>query len=118
MPDPKVITPKIENRLLPAPKWASARRQQRFMVVALALLLGALLSILYRDRDFWFPGTEQASDAPLPDSEQASDTPQQATGASTAPATTWTAIAPTTAKSAKVRKAHVQRPVQASPIVV
>jgi len=35
------------------------------MVVALTLLLLALGFILYRDRDFWFPDTQQAEDQPL-----------------------------------------------------
>ena len=63
MADPK-STPRVEHRLLPAPKRSAARRQQTLMVVSLALLLGALGLILYRDRDFWFPDTEQAEDLP------------------------------------------------------
>jgi protein TonB len=63
MLDPVAIPQK--SRLLPAPKLSSARRQQKLMVIALALLLGALTSILYRDRDFWFPSTEQADGTPL-----------------------------------------------------
>jgi TonB family protein len=37
-------------------------QQQRMMVVALTLLLMALAFALYRDRDFWFPETQQAAD--------------------------------------------------------
>jgi len=37
-------------------------KQQRMMVVALTLLLMALAFALYRDRDFWFPETQQAAD--------------------------------------------------------
>ncbi|HYM79290.1 MAG TPA: TonB family protein [Candidatus Dormibacteraeota bacterium] len=35
------------------------------MVVALSLLLAALGFVLYRDRDFWFPETTDASNQPL-----------------------------------------------------
>src|SRR5215475_12812659 len=69
MPAPKPITRQDNDRLLPAPRVSSVRRQQRLMMVALALLVGALTSILYRDRDFWFPNTEQA--------EQTADSPLQ-----------------------------------------
>jgi TonB family protein len=37
-------------------------KQQRMMVVALTLLVMALAFALYRDRDFWFPDTQQAAD--------------------------------------------------------
>jgi TonB family protein len=37
-------------------------KQQRMMLVALTLLLAALAFALYRDRDFWFPDTQQAAD--------------------------------------------------------
>src|SRR6266496_2532665 len=40
------------------------RTQRRMMVVALSLLLVALGFVLYRDRDFWFPDTQQAEDQP------------------------------------------------------
>lgn len=39
-------------------------KQQRMMAVALALLLAALGFVLYRDRDFWFPDTQEAEDQP------------------------------------------------------
>ena len=34
------------------------------MVIALALLVAALAIVLYRDRDFWFPDTQEAEDQP------------------------------------------------------
>jgi periplasmic protein TonB len=37
-------------------------KQQRMMVIALALLIAALAFALYRDRDFWFPATQEAAD--------------------------------------------------------
>ena len=99
MLDPKPTNPGVEHHLLPAPNWSAARRQQRFMVVSFALLLGALGLILYRDRDFWFPNSEQAADAPL----------QQNPVASTPTAATPLAV-PGSSKSSKVRSqrlAHV-----------
>ena len=54
---------------LPAAQPSVAPRQHRLMLMALSLLLVALGLVLYRDRDFWFPNTEQA--------EQTADSPLQ-----------------------------------------
>jgi TonB family protein len=55
---------KTKRRLLADPR--SQRplepKQQRMMVIALALLIAALAFALYRDRDFWFPATQEAAD--------------------------------------------------------
>jgi protein TonB len=62
------LVPKT-HRLLPAAPPArdtEERKQRRMMVIALALLLVALGFVLYRDRDFWFPDTEQAEEQPQP----------------------------------------------------
>jgi TonB family protein len=56
-----------DNRNLPDGPQARnlhERTQRRMMVVALSLLLVALGFVLYRDRDFWFPDTQQAEDQP------------------------------------------------------
>ena len=62
---------KTKRRLLADPR--SHRplepKQQRMMVIALALLVAALAFALYRDRDFWFPATQEAAD-------QSQDPPQ------------------------------------------
>src|SRR5438445_2518842 len=53
------------HRYLPASSPAQAgqeRTQRRLMVVALTLLLLSLGFVLYRDRDFWFPDTQQAEE--------------------------------------------------------
>ena len=73
----KILVPKTEHALVPEslPRAPYDPRQRRLMVVALALLLIALGVVLYRDRDFWFPETQEA------DSEQ----PAQTTPASLAP---------------------------------
>lgn len=107
MSTPKAITPRVDDPILPMRHWSSARRQQRTMVIALALLLGALTAILYRDRDFWFPNTEQALDEPSQDNPSAS----------TAPATTWITIEPTPSTHTKVKKAHARHTAQPHPVV-
>jgi protein TonB len=73
------------HRLLPvAPpvRNPEERKQRRLMVIALALLVVALGFVLFRDRDFWFPDTEQAEDLPLP-APQAQPTVQAASTSAT-----------------------------------
>jgi TonB family protein len=55
---------KTNRRLLADPRSRRPEepKQQRMMVVALTLLLLALGFALYRDRDFWFPETQEAVD--------------------------------------------------------
>jgi TonB family protein len=50
------------NRLPAAPVSRSPQepKQRRMMVVALTLLLVSLGFVLYRDRDFWFPDTQES----------------------------------------------------------
>jgi periplasmic protein TonB len=57
------------DRLLPRVPPArnpEERKQRRMMVTALVLLLIALGFVLYRDRDFWFPETQEAEDTAQP----------------------------------------------------
>ena len=56
----KPMPPKADRRHLPSAE--SDSKQQRLMVVALALLLASLAFVLYRDRDFWFPDGQEAQD--------------------------------------------------------
>jgi len=60
------IVPKTDRRRLAGPLSRSPQepKQRRMMIVALALLLIALGFVLYRDRDFWFPDTQEAEDQP------------------------------------------------------
>jgi len=44
------------------PRSSQEPKQRRMMTAALALLLIALAFVLYRDRDFWFPDTQEAED--------------------------------------------------------
>lgn len=75
----------------------SDRKQRRQMLVALALLLAALILVLVKDRDFWFPAVPSAPQAesepvenPAPDAKPASET----TNTSTPPATAATPSRP------------------------
>ena len=56
------------DRLLPAAPAGNReeQKQRRMMVIALVLLLVALGFVLYRDRDFWFPETEEAEETAQP----------------------------------------------------
>jgi len=55
------LVSKIRQLLLsgPAPDDLQQLKQRRLMIIALAMLLVALALVLYRDRDFWFPGTQE-----------------------------------------------------------
>jgi len=73
--------PQSDRRLLEAPRLESVAdlanqaqrepQQRRMMVIALALLMIALGFVLYRDRDFWFPDTQDAMDAEAPATQTA-----------------------------------------------
>lgn len=51
-----------------------ASKQQRLMTSALALLLGTLVFVLYRDRDFWFPDAQETEEQSEPSSVSAATT--------------------------------------------
>ena len=74
MVDQKTGVPKTGQHLLPGASSTNSPRQQRLMLAALGLLLISLSLVLYRDRDFWFPDTEEADTRPL-SSSVAQDTP-------------------------------------------
>jgi len=80
MSESKSLTPKSARQFLTtsSPRPAEAR-QQRLMVGALVLLLAALGLLLYKDRDFWFPGTEEAQDLPEESVPAATNPPMQQT---------------------------------------
>src|SRR5215831_7566869 len=65
MLDQKTGVSKPDQRLLPGKASSNSPRQRRLMLVALVLLLVSLVAVLYRDRDFWFPDTEDADNRPL-----------------------------------------------------
>jgi len=78
MLDQKTGVPKQGQRLLPGKVPSSSPRQRRLMLVALVLLLVSLVAVLYRDRDFWFPDTDEADSRPL-SPPQTQDTPSPVT---------------------------------------
>jgi periplasmic protein TonB len=59
---PSTLVPKTEQSFSTQakPRVVYDPTQQRLMVVALTLLLIALGVVLYHDRDFWFPDTQEA----------------------------------------------------------
>src|ERR1700686_3339643 len=77
----KSAVPKNDRLLASAPQTRTfeERKQRRMMVIALALLLVALGFVLYRDRDFWFPETQEAEEQPLPPQASPAPTMQTAT---------------------------------------
>ena len=100
----KNLIPKTD-RLLPAASEArnpEERKQRRMMVIALFLLLIALGFVLYRDRDFWFPETQEAEDTAQP---------QQTLPAATSPTQTVTAQPGTAAH----KKSHSVKPKAKAP---
>lgn len=62
MLEPKTLVPKAGRGPLPSPSSPASQepKQRRLMAIALGLLLVALVSVLYHDRDFWFPDTQDA----------------------------------------------------------
>jgi TonB family protein len=90
MGDPKQLHPKNDRRFLPLAKSTASTQQQRMMVMALALLLVALGFVLYRDRDFWFPDTQDADNQPLQNVPAAQTAqPQQQPASTTASKKTY-----------------------------
>jgi TonB family protein len=51
-----------KHPLLPGALAPNDPKQRRLMLTALALLLVSLGIVLYRDRDFWFPDSDEAAD--------------------------------------------------------
>lgn len=60
----KTLVPKTDRHLPAGPQSQNSQepKQRRTMVTALTLLLIALGFVLYRDRDFWFPDTQEAQE--------------------------------------------------------
>jgi TonB family protein len=100
----KPLLPKPDRPLLGAPGSAEPK-QRRMMVIALTLLLVALGFVLYHDRDFWFPDTQEAQQ---PETQQPEAQPAQTETAATGPAPL--AVLETTARtsppSSKSRARH------------
>jgi periplasmic protein TonB len=60
----KTLASRADHDFLPIAPAQVARepKQRRMMAIALALLIVALGFVLYMDRDFWFPDTQEAED--------------------------------------------------------
>jgi TonB family protein len=69
--------------------YSSELKQRRQMLIALALLLAALIVVLYKDWQFWFPSTATIESEPL--EQAASGTAGQSQGPSKSGQTTPTA---------------------------
>jgi len=68
MAESQTLVPKKDQALAKAdpPRVAPDPRQRRLMLIALGVLLVALGCVLYQNRDFWFPDTQEAeSEQPL-----------------------------------------------------
>ncbi len=87
-----------------APAYAddSQRKVRRQMLVALTLLLTALVLVLVKDREFWFPSAPVAQTA----SEPLSEPVEQATPAPAAPSAPASKTTPPVAAARMKTKAH------------
>lgn len=96
MSDSKTLLSKVGD-LLSSPSQNSSQepKQRRLMAAALSLLVIALVFVLYHDRDFWFPDTEEAQDQV--------DQPVPAVGAPTQPTASQSV-------SANRKKSHAGKP--------
>ena len=72
--------PRSQNFADPYRETQHEPKQRRMMVIALALLIVALGFVLFRDRDFWFPDTQDAMDADAPATQTATATPRTPSG--------------------------------------
>lgn len=68
--------------------------QRRLMLVALSLLLVALALVLYRDRDFWFPDTDEADDQELSTPAVQTDQPRTEPSATQSPTSETKVVSP------------------------
>jgi TonB family protein len=99
MADQKTGVPKTGPHLLPGAASTNSTRQQRLMLVALGLLLISLTLVLYRDRDFWFPDTQDA------DTRSLSPSVSQDTPPTVSPTPPTATTAPASRKKPHVREA-------------
>lgn len=66
-PKTRVVSPKFKESGRPGAPRSAEPEQRRMMEIALTLLLVALGFVIYHDRDFWFPPsqeTQEADDSP------------------------------------------------------
>jgi len=79
-----MVDPRLSLKSAPQPPQNSTAqrppefKQRRLMLIALSMLLFALAIVLYRDRDFWFPDTQEADDQEVTDPSADATSPQPA----------------------------------------
>jgi TonB family protein len=109
-----MLAPNRPPELNPSPLEASREpRQRRQMLVALALLMAALILVLYKDWQFWFPA------APVAETEAVDQNPPEAAAQQEPHAPGRVPPAATTAKpkSHAVAAAKAAPPVALAPVV-
>jgi TonB family protein len=66
----KTFVPRLSRHRVVGPRSRGPQeqppKQRRMMLAALTLLVVALTLVLYHDRDFWFPDTQEAENQPQP----------------------------------------------------
>ena len=102
----KTLATRADHDFLPAPESGNARepKQRRLMAAALALLVVALAFVIYQDRDFWFPDTQDAEDQLEPVPVAAAATRPSTTIATALPA------AAVTKPATPQKKLHAAKP--------
>lgn len=93
-----------------APKTRREPRQRMAMLVALALLIVALGAVIYRDRDFWFPDTQESEDQLEPVPATVAQPERQVAKAVVEQPAATPPSAPTTKTATTETKPHVGKP--------
>ena len=112
----KTLSTSADHDFLPAPASPEATkprrepRQRMAMLVALALLIVALGVVIYRDRDFWFPDTQESDDQLEPVPVSATTPEQQVAKALVEQPAAKQPSAPTT-KTTTLGTKHVAKPI-------
>ncbi len=112
----KTLSTRADQDFLPAPASPEATktrrepRQRMAMLVALALLIVALGVVIYRDRDFWFPDTQESEDQLEPVPVNATSPEQQVAKALVEQPAAKQPSAPTTKTTTPRTKPHVAKP--------
>jgi protein TonB len=112
----KTLSTRADQDFLPAPATPEATktrrepRQRMAMLVALALLIVALGVVIYRDRDFWFPDTQESEDQLEPVPVNATTPEQQVAKALVEQPAAKQPSAPTTKTTTPGTKPHVAKP--------
>ena len=113
----KTLSTSADQDFLPAPASPEATktrrepRQRVAMLVALALLIVALGVVIYRDRDFWFPDTQESEDQLEPVPVSATTPEQQVAKALVEQPAAKQPSAPTTKTATLGTKPHAAKPI-------